>query len=192
MNSQNKKIIVFAGPSGVGKSTLAHMLLEEYDFFNFSISATTREPRVGETDEVDYHFLSKEDFHQKISNDEFIEWEEVYEGRFYGTLRNEVEKITDKNNIAIFDIDVVGALNIKKQYGDEAYVVFIKPESVEALLTRLRNRGTETEEQIQMRKDRFVKELSYENKFDYILTNKTGEIEAAQEQIRAIIEKHFK
>lgn len=191
MEIPSKKIIVFAGPSGVGKSTLAKVLLDEFEDFQFSVSATTRLPRGQEKDAIDYYFLSKEDFQEKIQNDEFIEWEEVYPGRYYGTLKQEVERISDQGNIAIFDIDVLGALNIKKIYGDDAYVVFVKPESTGALIQRLRDRATEDEEQIQIRKNRFETELSFQDKFDYVLVNKTGEIDFAKDQVRLIVEKHF-
>lgn len=191
METSPKKIIVFAGPSGVGKSTLAKVLLEEFNDFQFSISATTRPAREGEKDGVDYHFLDEEAFQEKIQANEFIEWEEVYPGRYYGTLKYEINRIAAEENIAIFDIDVLGALNIKKIYGDEAYVVFVKPESTDALIKRLRARATEDEEQIQIRKDRFETELSFQDKFDYVLVNKTGEIDFAKDQVRLIVKKHF-
>jgi len=191
MNINAKKIIVFAGPSGVGKSTLAKVLLDEFNSFEFSVSATTRSPRDEEENGIDYHFLTTQEFQEKIHDNEFIEYEEVYPGRHYGTLKNEIDRISHKNKIAIFDIDVLGAINIKKIYKDQAYVIFVKPESIDALLVRLRDRGTENEEQIQVRKNRFKTELSFEDKFDCVLVNKTREIDAAKNVVRSIVKKYF-
>ncbi len=190
-NDQQKKIIVFAGPSGVGKSTLSKVLLGEYDFFEFSISATTRDAREGEEDGTHYYFLSESEFKKRIQDNGFVEWEEVYEGRYYGTLASEIDRISEVGNVAIFDIDVLGAVNIKKQFGDQAVVVFVKPETTQALVDRLRSRGTETDDQIQMRADRFEKELSYQDSFDEVIVNKTGELEDSKKSLREIIKKHF-
>lgn len=185
-----KKIIVFSGPSGAGKSTLANILLHYSDIFEFSISATTRQIRLGEKHGKNYYFLTEDDFKKRIENEEFVEWEEVYPGIFYGTLHSEVNRIVGAGRIAVFDIDVLGALNIKKQFGDEALIFFVKPESTEALKKRLRDRGTENEEQIQTRIDRFEKELSYEDKFDVTLVNKTGELDLVRKELISIIEKN--
>ncbi len=192
MNKEvSKKIIVLAGPSGVGKSTLANILLNHSDRFKFSVSATTRPMRLGEQNAKDYYFFSEEEFTKRKDNNEFIEWEEVYKGRYYGTLHSEVSQIIDLGNIAIFDIDVLGALNIKKKYGDQAYIVFIKPESIDALQNRLRNRATDSAEDINMRIARFEKELALEDQFDEILINATGDIQSSKDKIIAIAEKHF-
>lgn len=187
-----KNIIVLAGPSGVGKSTLTHILLDYSDSFEFSISATTRPIRLGEKNGSDYYFFSEEEFKQRIENGDFLEWEEVYPGRYYGTLKTEVNRITGLGKIAVFDIDVLGAVNIKKQFPETSCTVFVKPESTEALKQRLASRGTENAEQIQTRIDRFEKELSYEDKFDMTLINRTGDIESAKQEIIAIATNHCK
>jgi len=186
-----KKIIVFAGPSGVGKSTLSNILLHHSDKFEFSVSATTRPMRLGEKHSVHYYFFTHDEFKQKIENQEFLEWEEVYPDRFYGTLFSEISRINASQKVAVLDIDVLGALNIKKQFGDDAYVVFVKPESTEALEDRLKIRGTENEEQIKIRVARFAKELNYEHDFDTILVNATGKIEQAKQQVLNIIDQEF-
>lgn len=188
---KKKKIIVFAGPSGVGKSTLCNILLHEFSQFEFSVSATTRKIRLGECQGKDYYYFSEEEFKQRIDNNEFVEWEEVYPGRYYGTLHSELTRIIGLGNIAVFDIDVLGALNIKKQFGSQAYIIFVKPESTEALVTRLENRGTENQKDIQVRIERFEKELSYENQFDEILINTTGDIQSSKDQVITIAKKHF-
>jgi guanylate kinase len=184
-----KKIIVLAGPSGVGKSTLTNILLHHSDRFEFSISATTRKIRIGEKNGENYYFFSDEEFKRRIANDEFVEYEEVYPGRFYGTLRSEVTRIVSSDKIAVFDIDVLGAVNIKKQFGDDAYVVFIKPESTEALRERLVARGSENSSEIETRVARFEQELSYEHKFDAVLVNRTGDINSAKNEIIAIAQE---
>lgn len=186
-----KKILVFAGPSGVGKSTLSNYLFDNYDNFQFSISATTRLPRDGESHAEHYYFLSLESFEEKIRNNEFVEWEEVYKGRYYGTLKSEIEKISEKGNVAVFDIDVLGALNIKKMFADEAYIVFVKPESIEALKKRLLGRGTESAQELDLRMNRFEKELSLQDKFDDIITNRHGELDESFAHVKNIVEKEF-
>ena len=168
---QYGKMIAFAAPSGAGKSTVVRHLLHKYKELAFSVSATTRAPRPGEENGVQYYFLSPEDFREKIEKDEFVEWEEVYQDLFYGTLKSEVQRLWDAGKYIVFDIDVKGALNLKKQYGDRCLTVFIKPPSLEALLERLRNRQTESEESIETRRARFEEEMSYENTFDSVLVN---------------------
>lgn len=165
------KLIALTAPSGAGKTTIARHLLKTFDRLEFSISATTREKRAHEVDGRDYYFLTKEEFEQKIANDEFVEWEEVYEGQFYGTLKSEVGHILRANKFAIFDIDVKGATSIKGVYGDEAMVIFIKPPSPEVLFERLRNRKTESAKSLEKRIARARRELAYEDKFDRILVN---------------------
>ena len=165
------KLLIFSAPSGAGKTTIVkHLLQKDFDL-NFSVSATSREPRTGETYGKDYFFLSEKDFREKIENEEFLEWEEVYKGIFYGTLKSEVERIRNSGRNVIFDVDVIGGLNIKKHYGDEALAVFVQPPSVEELKKRLRNRSTESEEKINMRIAKAEKELSYASGFDVIIIN---------------------
>ena len=145
------KLIIFSAPSGSGKTTIVKHLLRKIPGLNFSVSATSREPRAGESDGKDYYFLSEAAFRNKIRNNEFLEWEEVYPGIFYGTMKSEVERIRNEGKHVVFDVDVVGGLNIKKYYGDEALAVFIRPPSVEELRKRLQTRSTEPEEKINMR-----------------------------------------
>lgn len=184
-------MIVFAGPSGVGKSTLAKHLLSHRNDFAFSISATTRPQREGDVPNQSYYFLSLEKFNTHIDHGDFIEYEEVYPDRFYGTLKSEVTRINDEGKNVIFDIDVLGALNIKKQFPNDSLIVLVQPDSLVSLEQRLRNRGSDTEEEIQTRIDRFEQELSYADKFDEIITNRTGDIEGAIMQIDNILNKYF-
>jgi guanylate kinase len=165
------KLIIFSAPSGAGKTTIVRYLLEKNLNLEFSISATSREPRPNETHRKDYYFLSEKEFKQKIENDEFLEWEEVYNGNYYGSLKSEVERIRNHGKNVIFDVDVVGGLNIKKFYGDEALAIFVQPPSVDELRRRLQNRSTETEEKIHMRIDKAEHELGFANQFDVLITN---------------------
>ena len=165
------KLIIFSAPSGAGKTTIVkHLLQQDFDL-NFSVSATSREPREGETHGKDYYFIPENEFKKKIENNEFLEWEEVYTGIFYGTLKSEVERIRNAGENVIFDVDVVGGLNIKKYYGNEAMAVFVQPPSVEELKKRLRNRSTESEEKIKMRVAKAEKELEFANQFDTVIVN---------------------
>jgi guanylate kinase len=165
------KLIIFSAPSGAGKTTIVRHLLEKNLNLEFSVSATSREPRQTETDGKDYYFLSKEEFKRKIEKDEFLEWQEVYSGIYYGSLKSEVERIRNLGKNVIFDVDVVGGLNIKKFYGNEALAIFVQPPSVEELRKRLISRSTETEEKIQMRIAKAEHELSFASHFDKLVTN---------------------
>jgi guanylate kinase len=165
------KLIIFSAPSGSGKTTLVkHLLSLDFDL-EFSVSATSRKPRQTETHGMDYFFLSETEFRQKIENDEFLEWEEVYDGILYGTLKKEVERIRNKDRHVIFDVDVVGGLNIKKFYGDEALAIFVQPPSVNELKNRLENRSSETDEKIKMRIAKAQQELTFANRFDVVIVN---------------------
>ena len=166
------KAIIFSAPSGSGKTTLVHHLLNHTDLpLSFSISATSRECRGEEQNGKDYHFLSPEEFREKVKRDEFVEWEEVYPDQMYGTLKSEIDRIWTAGKVVIFDVDVVGGLNLKKYFGDQALSLFVQPPSKEELEKRLRGRGTETEEKIQMRLAKAERELAYAQQFDKKLIN---------------------
>lgn len=167
----DKKVIIFSAPSGAGKSTIVHHLLEKYSFLEFSISATSRAPRGKEENGKDYYFFTTEEFENKIKADHFVEYEEVYAGSYYGTLKSEVERIWKKGNIIVFDIDVKGGVNLKKLYGENAVAVFIQPPSVEELRNRLIGRGTDSPEAIERRVAKAEEELTYASKFDIVLIN---------------------
>lgn len=165
------KLLIFSAPSGSGKTTLVNYLMQNADNLSFSISATSRSSRGGEVDGKDYYFLTSDEFRKNISNDEFVEWEEVYHDKYYGTLKSEVERIRNSGKNVVFDVDVIGGLNIKKLYGDDAIAIFIMPPSVEALNKRLAARGTETQTDIKTRLDKAEYELTFSNKFDSIIIN---------------------
>lgn len=179
------KIIIITAPSGAGKTTIVKHLLNKYDFLDFSVSATNREKRLGEKDGRDYYFLSTIEFKQKIKAKEFVEWEEVYPGKFYGTLKSEIKKAWDKQNHIIFDIEVKGAANIKKLYSKNSCAIFIRPPSLQSLQDRLTDRKTETAASLAKRLQRAKMELSFEAKFDKILVNDLLEVafEEAEEMI---------
>ena len=182
-------MIIFTAPSGAGKTTIVKHLLNKYDQLAFSVSATTRPPRPHEVDKKDYYFLSKTAFNEHIVAGDFIEWEEVYEDQYYGTLRSEVERLWNLNKCVVFDIEVKGAINIKKYYPKETLAVFVKPPSVEALLNRLKLRQTETAESLRKRIRRAKEELTYENKFDKILVNDV--LEVALKEAEFLVEDYL-
>ena len=165
------KLIIFSAPSGAGKTTIVQHLLKIYPQLQFSVSACSRVVRKGEAEGVDYYFLSVDEFKKKIANDDFVEWEEVYKDNFYGTLRSEIFKIWKSNHVAIFDLDVEGGLNLKKQFSDKALSVFIMPPSVKHLEERLKQRETETTESILRRIGKAEKELKTSHQFDRIILN---------------------
>ncbi len=169
------KVVIFCAPSGSGKTTIVKHILSVDNRLAFSVSACTRNKRANEEHGKDYYFLSHEEFKQRIANNEFLEYEEVYGGNFYGTLKSEVDRIWAMGKAVIFDVDVEGGLNIKKHFGDKALAVFVKPPSVEVLEQRLRYRSTETEETLRIRINKAVHELQYENKFEYVLLNENLE-----------------
>ncbi len=165
------KVIILVAPSGSGKTTLALRLFKEFDKLKFSISATTRPPRDYETDGKHYYFLSDADFSQKVAADEFLEWEEFYGGKKYGTLRSEVDKKLKSGYFVLLDIEVKGAVNIKQIYGDECLSLFIQPPSIEVIKQRLIDRGTEDDDTLALRLQRAQKELTYADQFDQIIIN---------------------
>ncbi len=172
--------MIFSAPSGAGKTTLVKHLLQKGFNLEFSISATSRAPRHTEIHGKDYYFLSPEEFLRKIENDEFLEWEEVYAGTSYGTLKSEVDRICEQGKNVIFDVDVVGGLNIKKYYGDRALAVFVKPPSVEELRKRLLGRSTDSKDKIAMRVAKAEHELSFAQQFDVVITNDDLQIACAE------------
>lgn len=184
------KLIIFSAPSGAGKTTIVKHLLEQDLNLEFSISATSREKRHTETHGKDYYFLSDIEFHEKVKNNEFLEWEEVYQGTSYGTLKSEVERIRNQGKNVIFDVDVVGGLNIKRFYGKEALAVFVNPPSVEELKNRLTSRSTETEEKIKTRIAKAQYELGFADQFDVILVNE--DLEKAFDEAEKLVAKFLK
>lgn len=164
-------MVIFSAPSGSGKTTIVRELLKRFPQFEFSISATSRKPRGTEQHGVDYYYLSNEEFRERVERGEFVEWEEVYAGTCYGTLKSEMERIWAKGNIIVFDVDVMGGINLKRLFGDDACSVFIMPPSVEELERRLRGRGTDSEEVILKRIDKAEFELSKAEEFDFTVVN---------------------
>lgn len=166
------KLIIISAPSGCGKSTIINQILDTESFdLGFSVSATNRSPRQGEEDGVHYRFLSTEQFINAVERGDFVEWEEVYPGRFYGTLRSEIDRLINDGHNVLLDIDVKGALNVKKEYGDRSLTLFIQPPSIDELRARLENRGTETPDVIDTRIARAEFEISLAPQFDKVVVN---------------------
>lgn len=181
----NGKCIIVSAPSGAGKTTLVKHLLETEATLEFSVSACSRPQREGETHGKDYYFLSPEQFREKIEMNEFVEWEEVYPGSYYGTLKSELDRIWSKGKHVIFDVDVYGGINLKKIFGDIALSVFIAPPSVEILEQRLLSRGTDSAESIRKRLDKSREELALQSHFDIIIIN--DHLPTAQSEISSQI-----
>ena len=181
------KLIIFSAPSGSGKSTIINYLLKQNLNLAFSISATSRPPRGTEQHGVEYFFLSPEEFRQRIANDEFLEYEEVYEDRFYGTLKAQVERQLEAGQNVVFDVDVVGGCNIKQFYGERALSIFIQPPSIEALRQRLEGRGTDTPEVIEDRLAKASYELTFAPKFDKVVVN--DDLEKAQAETLEVLKE---
>ena len=175
------KLVIFSAPSGAGKTTLVRHLLASGLNLSFSVSAASRAKRNNEVHGRDYYFISADEFRSKIENDDFLEWEEVYSDHFYGTLKSEVERIRNEGRHVIFDVDVIGGLNIKKYYGDEALAVFVMPPDAKTLETRLRGRSTEDEESLKKRLDKAMYELAFASKFDLIIMN--DDLETAKSEV---------
>lgn len=185
MTTKKGKLIVIVAPSGAGKSTLIKRLINDFVELRFSVSATTRAPRKGETDGVHYHFIKPEEFQQKIDNNELLEWEEFYGGKRYGTLRSEVDKKLNLGYFILLDVEVKGAVNIKKIYADDCLSIFIQPPSLNHLKQRLIHRGTENNESLALRLERAEEELTYADRFDRIIIN--DDLEAAYAQLREAV-----
>lgn len=184
-------MVIFSAPSGSGKTTIVKHLLKQEPLLGFSISACTRDKRGREeTNGKDYYFLSPAEFREKISQGAFIEWEEVYEGNFYGTLKEEIERIWDQGKHVIFDVDVKGGINLKKYFGDKALAVFVKVPSMEDLAQRLQDRGTESEESLSRRLYKAKFEMGFEKKFDVVLVNE--DLQRSFKEAESIVQNFIK
>ena len=185
MQTKQGKLFIFSAPSGAGKTTIVQHLLASNLNLEFSISAASRKKRPNEVDGKDYYFIDTNKFRSKIENNEFLEWEEVYKDHYYGTLKAEVERIRDAGKHVIFDVDVIGGLNIKKYYKEAALAIFVMPPTPEHLETRLRSRSTESEEHLKKRIEKAEQELKYADQFDKILVN--DDLETAQKQAAELV-----
>lgn len=181
------KAILFSAPSGCGKTTIIGELMQYFDCFDFSISATSRPPRGEERDGVDYHFLTHDEFMRRVEAGDFLEWEEVYQGTCYGTLKSEVDRIWNRGRVIVFDVDVNGGRNIKRYFGDDALSIFVMPPSIEVLEQRLRSRGTDSEEAIAKRLARSAEELKQAPRFDRTIVN--DDLQRAVAETRKVIEE---
>ncbi len=188
----SNKLIIFSAPSGSGKTTVVKHLLKTIDKLAFSVSVTTRQKRPNEVDGKDYYFYTENDFLKAIKNEQFLEYEEVYKGLFYGTLKSEVERLWSQGKTVIFDVDVIGGLNIKKFYGEQALAVFLRPPSVEILMDRLRKRETEVEHHLIERIEKAKSELKYEQQFDKVIVNDVlnDTFETAENLVANFIKSH--
>jgi len=184
------KLIVISAPSGAGKTSIVKHLLKNMDALSFSVSACSRDKRENETDGKDYHFLGVDGFKNKIKEDAFLEWEEVYENQYYGTLKSELQRVWNEGKVVIFDVDVAGGLNIKKQYTQECLSIFIMPPSVDVLRERLSGRGSETDEKIEVRLAKAEEEIAKNQKFDKVILN--DDFEIACEETQEVISNFIK
>ena len=186
MSEQHKKVIILTAPSGAGKTSITKFLLANYPLLAFSVSATTRAPRGAEQDGVDYHFISQAVFEGHIKQNDFLEYEMVYEGLYYGTLKSELDRIWTEGKMPILDIDVKGAIAIQKQLGDQAFSIFILPPSIEVLKERLAKRNTESSEKMQMRLDKAAYEISFSDQFNAVVKNEV--LDTACEETASLIQ----
>lgn len=180
------KIIIITAPSGAGKTSITHHLMQRFPQLAFSVSAATRSPRDNERNGVDYYFISADEFRQHIQQNDFVEWEMVYEGKYYGTLKSEMDRIWNNNQVPILDIDVKGAIHVKQQYPEAAMTIFIEPPSVAELKKRLESRGTETEESLAARVNKASYEISFKDQFDRQIVN--DNLEEARAKAVQIVE----
>lgn len=191
MAQSHRKIFIFSAPSGSGKTTIVNSILSEGRYpLEFSVSATSRQPRGNEKNGIEYYFLSPDEFRHKIDEGLFLEWEQVYTDTYYGTLRSELSRIWDKGNAVILDVDVMGGLNVKRLYPEETCLIFVMPPSVEELRRRLEGRGTDTQDKIDMRIRKAEQEMGYASQFDHIVVNDC--LEDAINKARSIIEDTLK
>lgn len=185
MDSIHQKILIITAPSGAGKTSITRFLMEELPVLSFSVSATTRNARGNEKDGADYYFISLEEFKTKIKLKEFAEWEMVYEGKYYGTLKSELKRIWSLHKVPVLDIDVKGAIHVQQQYPENTLSIFVEPPSVEELKSRLESRGTESEESLYARVNKAAYEISFKNNFDQIIIN--DDLEKACVQAKSIV-----
>lgn len=187
----NNKVLIFSAPSGAGKSTIVNHLLEVFPSLEFSVSATSRAPRGDERNGREYYFLSAEEFASRVASGDFIEWEEVYSGSCYGTLKSELDRIWAEGHVVVFDIDVQGGLNIKKLFGEQALSVFIMPPSVDELRRRLEGRGTDTPEAIERRVAKAESEMPQADRYDKIIVNDSLDtaLAEAEDTVREFLDK---
>ncbi len=188
--ASSNKIIIITAPSGAGKTSITHYLLRTIPQISFSISAATRQPREFEKDKVDYYFISQEEFQQKIQHNEFVEWEMVYEGKYYGTLKSELQRIWDMKKIPLLDIDIKGAIHVQQQYPQNCLTIFIEPPSVDELEKRLLSRGTETEESFQARISKASYEISFKHSFHKVIVN--DQLDRACKEAEDVINEYIK
>lgn len=181
----NNKVLIVSAPSGAGKSTLISYLLSKFPNLEFSISATSRAPRGSERDGADYYFISNDEFSRRVAKGEFLEWEEVYKGRCYGTLRSEIERIWRAGNVVVFDVDVVGGTNIKRLFPENSLSIFIDPPSIEHLRNRLISRRTDSEQEIARRVAKAEQELQYKGDFDVVIVN--DDLQKAEQEIEMVV-----
>ena len=183
----NNKIIIITAPSGAGKTSITRFLLKEFPQLAFSVSAATRSGRANEKNGVDYYFMSEEEFTRKIQHNEFVEWEMVYEGKYYGTLKSELERIWNNRQVPVLDIDVKGAIHVQQQYPDTTLSIFVEPPSVDELKRRLSSRGTETAESLQARVNKASYEISFKHHFHKIILN--DNLERACTHAREVVQQ---
>lgn len=186
----SNKVVIFSAPSGSGKSTIVNHILKRHPEMEFSVSATSRAPRGQEKNGVEYHFFTADEFRKMIAEDKFVEFEEVYAGSYYGTLKSEVQRIWDKGHVIIFDVDVKGGVNLKKYFGEKALSVFIQAPSVEELRKRLIARGTDSAEAIEKRVAKAAEEMAYADKFDSIIVN--DDLQTAYNEADTLVDSFLK